>query len=318
MKSRVVIGLMVCLVAGLVGCIWPKPKPKYHSFPEFVTVPKDMTGYGADCFWLYVDAAQLGETMVLANVNCTHVEIWNNSPSKEQSQGADPSPHGFWTWDKFDPVLKAPLDNFLTEMQKRKITTVITLFGGHDMTKVNDDIFFKVLNFLKARPQGIEGIMLNLAAEPGPWTKEPYPGYFTHLTQMLDQNWTGMKVWNYGTRPASAPAGYLIEWHPQQMNEYGPLNANDMILTDSAVWFGLNIDGSLQSKVDPAKVKPYATAVRAGGNGFLYYGQRFTGWDLDVVGIQAIGSVASVKATRAEEGQNGNREQKQVSSERPE
>lgn len=280
----------IVLVSMMAGCVTPTPsKP---SFPAFVTQPKNMLGFGADTFWLYVDPNALADEMVPNGVNCTHVEIFNCSPSQAQSTSADPSPHGFWTADKFDPTLKPVLDSFLKVMQERKITTVITFFGGHDMSKVNDDIFFKILNFLKSRPQGINGIAINMAAEPGTWTKEPYPGYFNHLTQMLDQNWSGMKVWNYGTRPASAPAGYSIEWHPQVMNDYGPNNPSVIIDPDSAVWFGLNIDGSINSKIDPNKLIPYVKAVRAKGHGFIYYGQRFAGWDIDKAGIKAIGDSA--------------------------
>jgi len=269
------------------GCIWP-PTPSHHSFPYFTTTPRDMVGYGADTFWLYVDAEALAEEMVIDNVNVTHVEIFNCSPSKEKSQSSDPSPHGYWSFDKFDAQLKPQLDIFLKTMQDHKITTIVTFFGGHDMSGVNDDIFFRILNFLKSR--STDGIIINIAAEPGTWTKEPYPGYFNHLTQMLDQNWSGMKAWNYGTRPTTAPGGYWIEYHPQAYTEYGPANGNVMMLTDSYVWFQLNYDTSLQSKIDPAKLIPYAQAVRNQGNGFLYYGQRFTGWDIDKEGIKAIGS----------------------------
>ena len=283
-----VLSLVLCLFC--FGCITPTP-PK-PVFNQFVTQPKDMLGFGTDTFWLYVNPDNLANSMVPNGVNCTHVEIFNCSPSLAQSQTDDPSPHGFWTADKFDAQLKPTLDIFLKVMQERKITTVVTFFGGHDMSKVNDDIFFKILNFLKARPQGIEGIIINLAAEPGSWTKEPYPGYFNHLTQMLDQNWTGMKMWNYGTRPLSAPAGYMIEWHPQVMTDYGPNNPSVMVIPDSSVWFGLNIDGSLKSKIDPNKIIPYIKSVRSSGNGFIYYGQRFMGWDIDTIGIKAIGDAA--------------------------
>jgi hypothetical protein len=251
-----------------------------------------MVGYGADTFWLYIDAQALAEEMWKANVNCTHIEIFNCSPSKAQSQSADPSPHGYWTIDKFDTQLAPTLDKFLSVMYDHKITVIITIFGGHNMSGVTDAGLMKILNFLNARKTGNTGIMLCLAAEPGPNSPK---AVFDHLTQVLDANWQGMKAWNYGTRPFSAPGGYWIEYHPQMINEYGPAGANDMILTDSAVWFALNIDNTLQSKVAPAKVIPYARAVRAGGNGFLYYGQRFTGWDIDVTGIQAIGSITTVQ-----------------------
>lgn len=282
------LSLLLCVLC--VGCITPTP-PK-PVFKQFVTQSKDMLGFGADTFWLYVNSDNLADQMVPNGVNSTRAEIFNCSPSLAQSQSADPSPHGYWTWDKFDTDLKVPLDKFLTVMQQRKITTVVTFFGGHDMSKVNDDIFFKILNFLKARPQGIDGIIINLAAEPGPWTKEPYPGYFNHLVQMLDQYWAGMKVWNYGTRPTSTPAGYLTEWHPQAMNDYGPNSPSVIVVPDSAVYFGLNIDSSINSKIDPNKTIPYIKSVRPKGNGFIYYGQRFMGWDIDVTGIKAIGDAA--------------------------
>ena len=143
------------------------------------------------------------------------------------------------------------------------------------------------MNFLNGRATGNTGIMLNLAAEPGISSPK---AVFDHLTQVLDANWSGMKAWNYGTRPFTAPGGYWIEYHPQSYTEYGPANGNMMMLTDSYVWFQLNYDTSLQSKIDPAKLIPYAQAIRNQGNGFIYYGQRFTGWDIDKEGIKAIGS----------------------------
>lgn len=269
------------------GCALFSPAKKHKTFDHFVTEPKEMIGYGADTFWLYVDAESLAEEMVADGVNVTHIEIFNCSPSKEISQSADPSPHGYWTIDKFDTQLKVPLDNFLTVMYNHKITVGVTIFGGHDMSQVTHSSLLTILDFLNARKNGSTGIILNLAAEPGPNS----PQYiFDHLTTVMEENWTGMKAWNYGTRPATAPGGYWIEYHPQLLEDIGYPNRNSILLTDSYLWFQLNIDNTLQSKIDPAKIKPYIQKVKNNGNGFIYYGQRFTGWDIDTVGIKAIGS----------------------------
>lgn len=269
----------------LNGCITP-PVPPHPVFPQFVTTPKDMVGYGADCFWLYTDAEVLADTLVKNNVNCTRVEPLNCSPTKVLSQSADPSPHGYWTMDKFDSQLKPQLDKFLTTMQNHKITTIVTLFGGHKMAGITGDMEMQFLNFLNSRPSK-EGIIINVAAEAGPNSPK---AVFDSLTLVLDTHWNGMKVWNYGTRPVTAPAGYFVEYHPQLINEYGPMNGNIIMVSDSYVWFLLNIDSSLQSKIDPAKMTPYVKNIRSKGNGFISYGQRFTGWDIDTLGIQSIGA----------------------------
>lgn len=259
--------------------------PQPTSYPAYATEPKDWKGYGADCFWLYVEPDALGDAMLKYGVNMTHIEIFNCSPSKAASQSIDPSPHGYWQ-TRFTE-LQSPLDKFLTAMQKRKIVTVLTFFGGHDMSTVTADRLIGILDWLQARSTGTDGILPCLAAEPTTqWTVK-----FYYLSARLQGRWPAAKIWNYGTRPVNCPTGYWIEYHPQEIHEYGISNTNSLVLADSGIWYDLNQDRSLQAKIDPAKLIEYAQKVRDNGNGFCHYGQRFTGWDIDIEGIKAIGGL---------------------------
>lgn len=262
------------------------------SFFDFVAKPKDVVGFGMSCYWFYIDPGvldSLAHSMVTSGVNATHVELFNCSPSKEASETTDPGPHGFWTLDKFPGTLQPVLDRFLGAMQDHKIVTMITMYGGHDMTAMTDVSFFQIINFLKSRPGGTGGIWVNVAAEP-----KPADPKFQHFTQLLNQNWPGQRIWNAGTKPETAPNGYFIEWHPQKIRDGGPTKPSVIMLTDSAIWWQLNKDTtSFGSKLDPAKLIPYIQLCRSRGNGFMTYGQRFSGWkDIDFEGIWAVGHAA--------------------------
>lgn len=277
---------LVFLTAGCITWSWPTSTTPITglSFPAFVSDVRSVRGYGADTFWLWTDPAVFGDTLVTYGVNATHLEVYNCSPSKAASLTSDPSPHGCWTSARFAGELAGPLDAFLSAMQARKIVTVLSLYGGHNMAGVTDADLTGMLHWLNIRASGTDGIWLNLATEPGDWSPQ-----FSHLQDIVNANWTGVKVWNYGTRPPNAPPGFVIEWHAQYGNDVGP--GGDLVVTDSALWYALNLDGSLQSKLDPAKVQEFERRVVAAGNGFVSYGQNEAGWQIDTDGIKAVGGV---------------------------
>lgn len=266
-----------------------------------------LRGFGATTYWLYCEPVNFAIALKSAGLNATHVEIFNCSPSKAQSLAADPRPHGFWTLDKFRPQLKRPLNNFLAAMQERDITTVVTLYGGHNMTGVTDASCAEILTWLNARPQGINNIILNLAAEPPNKAADPSRAVFLRLTQILDRMWRGAKLWNLGTCPKTAPSGYSIEWHAQKITDYGPpaSQKKTYVLTDSHVWHELNRthlpEQSFANKTDPVKLVPFALECWRRGHGFIEYGQRFRSWqDYDLEGMRAVATGTRVYSERSE------------------
>ena len=112
---------------------------------------------------------------------------------------------------------------------------------------------------------------------------------FHQFTIILDQNWTGLKGWNYNIQPTSAPVGYYIETHPQRSNQQFP--ANCIVLTDgpAASEFG-NIDRLNPTIVNGPGLQSWIQRIHSEGKGFIWWGMSFDGKKVDYNGIKIIGS----------------------------
>lgn len=282
------MGLMLTLFTGCVS-----------SFDKFVTQPKDMIGYGVDNSWMWQDASKLGNTMVKSGVNITSIDLFGCNQT-DKPEYAPVGKWGYW-FDHFDEM-KPYLNDFLNAMKKRKITVCVSMIGwnyrngypdpqnGNRPSTVcsvrfNADWFNKILQYFKDR--GTDGIILETASEPGVRNNECMSKFYQFNT-MVASGWGGMKSWNLNGRPNSAPPGFFIKYHPNNINEQCP--ANSIILTDGPA--GAQISGGdplKEIKLNKSVAIPYIKRLHQQGKGFIFYGWCFNGDWIDEDGIKAMG-----------------------------
>lgn len=269
------------------------------KFPSFAVLPKDMLGFGVDQSWMYLDPSELGNALVKAGVNTTSIGLFG---CNKDSTATQTLPWGYWM-DHFDEM-KPKLTKFLDAMKKRRITVYVTITGWNHRNG-NPDIktgkpsticstqydlnwFSSIVDYFVAR--GTDGIVLCTAGEPVPNYGDGGPciNKFYQFTTILDSKWKGMKGWNLGVRPTTAPTGYFIEYHPQKSNEVVPVGS--ICLTDgpAASEFG-NHDPVNPSIENGPALQAYIKRLQTRSAGFIWWGMSFNGKQVDWNGIKIIG-----------------------------
>ena len=267
------------------------------AFYNFVTEPKDMLGYGVEYSWMWQDFDKLGDALVKAGVNMTRVEMFGCASTANHNE----SSHGLWCdhW----PIVARHATFFLDAMKARKITTEVCIAGWNFQGGCPDpdnggkpstvcskrfgvEWFATIMQFLAAR--GTEGLIIEAASEPYDARNRQCDARFDRFTKQLEYYWDGAKSWNKGSRPKTAPEGYLLEYHPLKAKD--KCEPGCIVLTDTSL--GKTFDKP-NGQIDPEKLIPYAKAVHDRGQGFVYYGHDFMAWkDIDVEGLKAIGGIA--------------------------
>lgn len=270
------------------------------KFSKFATSPQEILGFGVDQSWMYVDPNKLGDALVKAKVNTTSIGLFSCNSTDTEKQTI---PWGYWM-DHFDEM-KSVLTKFLDAMKKRKITVYVTICGWNQRngnpdpqtgkgatmccSRYDNNWFAHIIEYFVSR--GTDGLILCTAGEPVPNYGDGGPciNKFYGFTAILDANWTGMKGWNLGVRPTTAPAGYFIEYHPQKSSEKTPAGA--IVLTDgpAASEFG-NHDPINPSVENGPALVAYIQKQKAQNNGFIWWGMSFNGHQIDTNGIKIIGS----------------------------
>lgn len=292
---KTLIALAALILAS--GCVTQK-------FDSFTTQPAQMLGVGIDNGWMWVDASSFGDELVKNGVNCTSIEVFGCGPTKDTwpTLAIDPK-RGHWMEPSRWGEVKDKLDDFMDAMKERRITVNVTLTGWNYRggatdpangkpsticsTRFDDAWFANAVSYFASR--GTEGVILTASAEPGIGRNMECISKFDRWTAILNSKWQGMKGWNKGARPKSAPAGYFIVYHPANQNDTPPKGS--IVLTDSPVG-GTIFQGSPAetATLNPAAATAYARKVRLGGSGFITYGYPFTSWKIDKDGIKAVGS----------------------------
>ena len=287
-----VISFVGCLLMFCFGCSTP-------HFQKYASQPSEMIGFGVDQSWMYIDMNKFGDEMVKAGVNTTSIGLFGCNKDKTETQTL---PWGYYM-DHFDEM-KPTLTKFLDAMKKRRITVYVTITGWNHRNG-NPDIntgkpsticsgqyslewFNHILDYFIER--GTDGIVLCTAGEPVPNYGDGGPciSKFYQFSNLLDTRWTGMKGWNLGVRPTSAPPGYFIEYHPQKSNERTP--AGCIVLTDgpAASEFG-NSDPVNPSIENGPALQAFIKKINSEGKGFIWWGMSFNGKVVDYNGIKIIG-----------------------------
>jgi len=152
--------------------------------------------------------------------------------------------------------------------------------------RFNGDWFREIVSFLVDR--GTEGLILLATSESFDAQNRGCDARAGRFDSWLAEMWAGMKSWNRGSRPSTAPAGYFLEYHPLKAGD--PCRPDCIVLTDTSLGKALDkADGT----IDPAKLIPYAKKVHNRRQGFVYYGHSFTADKIDVDGLKAIGKAGS-------------------------
>lgn len=295
MKARclVLFGLLISLALS-TGCATPK-------FSKYASQPSEMIGFGVDQSWMWLDADKLGDALVKAKVNTTSIGLFSCNQTANPMQ-PPAGPWGYWM-DDFDG-LKPYLTKFLDSMKKRRITVYVTLCGWNQQngnfdpqtgkgatigcSRYNAAWFNHILDYFVER--GTDGLVLNTAGEPVPnyGPGGAHMAKFYEFTNILNQRWTGMKGWNLGVRPTSAPPGYWIETHPQKSTDKLP--AGCIVLTDgpAASAFG-NADPATRFIFNGPGLQSWIQTIHGQGSGFIWWGMSFDGKQVDYNGIKIIG-----------------------------
>jgi hypothetical protein len=102
----------------------------------------------------------------------------------------------------------------------------------------------------------------------------------------MAKEWPGLKAWNKGSRPGSAPSGHILDWHVNRVEQLGPRGAH-LVKTDTGNvlnWLG----GLGNNWGNLARLTQLVKATKAQGHGFAAYFWGPT-IPLDQAAIDAIG-----------------------------
>lgn len=258
-----------------------KDKESVIKQAVYPTKPSEIKGYGPCNAWYLIDAADLADRLVAAGCNTTMVEFL-----------------GWAEAGKYEDInsLAEPWRKFVTEMRKRRILIYCTIVNWNKgknsssgesicSSKYSLDWFKGVYNMVTQH--GTEGICLEACSEWDDANKNCTAKALQFIAH-VDQNWSGIKGWNRGSRPNTSPTGYWLNYHINHAKAEGP--AGCLCLTDtSTVLREINAGGDLMGFADPSKLELCARLVKHSGRGFLYYG--FGHKSIDVGAIGALSKV---------------------------
>jgi hypothetical protein len=250
------------------------------------TATGNYIGYGVVNYWMDINAADLAKQLSDNNLTITHVEFLG--PSKEVEYYDNPN------------LLYQKFLTFVSEMRKKNITTFVNIInwnkGAADGKSIcyegyNDAWFSSILNFF-VNQVGTEKIILQTASEWGGGRNSECDSKAQRWNDQMQQKWTGLKAWNRGSRPESAPSNqWFLEYHSEGVNDKFPKGS--IVTTDtSSILVELSNNGNREGFGDPSAVEAYARKVHNCDTGFIYYG--FLHKQIDSASIQAIGKVASM------------------------
>jgi len=246
-------------------------------------------GYGVENNWMNIDAAQLASELSANGLTLTHVEFLG---------------YGRETGYDNPAALYSKFLTFVEEMRKKDITVFVNIVnwnkgvhlpenGGVSIcdSKYDDAWFSGILDFF-VNQVGTDGIILQSASEWGDGQGAGCEEKAERWNNMMANRWTGMKSWNKGTQPTSAPSGYnFFEYHPGNLNTI-PNGA--LITTDHPGSLEPLQNGNLRGYANPTALESYASTVYdSGAIAFIYYG--FSHSQIDSAAIQALGRVVAAK-----------------------
>lgn len=103
------------------------------------------------------------------------------------------------------------------------------------------------------------------------------------------KQWPGLKSWNQGARPTSAPTGHILDWHVDKHSALGPRTTNKIITTDTSGILA-HLGGLKSHLTNHPELTNLVKAAKKEGGGFSAY-TFFDNINLeqDLAAIQIIG-----------------------------
>ncbi|MBI3987320.1 MAG: hypothetical protein HY343_10385 [Lentisphaerae bacterium] len=265
---RRLLGLfMIGLLAVCGGC-----EDILSSFTEKSAQPVDgvgdMVGYGPVTFWYDVDADLLGDALLENGLTITQIEFFNDAFFGDLN------------------TVKPHFNEFIGKMRQRNILVSVNIINWNYRSIGDpqyDTTWFNAIMDYFVDEVGPEGIILQAASEWDASRNLDSTDKALAFNDILAERWPGMKSWNRGAHPSSAPAGFLLEYHAHSTGDIGPQGG--ITTTDSSsILQELSLSGNVPGPVNTALLKDYARRVHAAGNGFIYYDFANPTINFDVIG----------------------------------
>jgi len=99
--------------------------------------------------------------------------------------------------------------------------------------------------------------------------------------------WKGLKSWNQGSRPGSAPSGHILDWHIDNAASTGPRTSNKLITTDTSGilnWLG-GLKSHLTNHVRLTQLVKECKKQGCGFSGYTFYDNMNMEQDLAAIDI---------------------------------
>ncbi len=224
----------------------------YHPSPDIGSGISHgrLCGYGLPNFWhACPDVDKLAETMYDAGLNLTLIEV--------DSATVDP-------WNRMSRYIKA--------MRKYGIWTIVCgNWNSNEFANATESWFQNIESFLR-NDIGPEF----LGTEISEWADARNNGWGMARKA---ENWAYrmaacspyLRVWNKGSRPSSAPVGWLSDYHIAKHRSWGPSGC--LVNGDHSDWLRWAANGPRESLVFvPQRVRESCRGALNIGRHYLLYG----------------------------------------------
>ncbi|MBI3986751.1 MAG: hypothetical protein HY343_07520 [Lentisphaerae bacterium] len=228
---------------------WFRPDPPDDP-TDGLDLPARFCGYAAPNHALETDPHKLAHALGAARLNLTLVEVDSATPD---------------IWNR--------LLAFLHAMRNEKIWTIICGNWNTAAFANAPEAWFRDLeNFLKEdigpRYLGTEISEWSDARNNGPGMARKAESW-AHRLGIIGP----LRLWNRGSRPQSAPAGWLLDYHIPRHGVLGP--AGCLVNGDHSDWLRWVHDGPRESLIAiPDRVRQSANSALDSGRHYLFYGYQ--------------------------------------------
>jgi hypothetical protein len=287
-----------------------------------ITSPTDtpnIIGYGQANYWMDIDANMFSTQLSINQIPVTYIEFLGDaslgsigtlsttSATSTASSTASTTPNSFssiissllsgsgsganTTATNYynNPVaVQSKTENFVKTMQNSGITTIINLVDWKYPNICDpqyDDAWFNTsLDFI-VNKIGKNKVILQVGSD----SSGACANKAQRWNNLMTAKWTGMKSWNQGGNPASAPSSkWFLENHPCSITAFGN-PGSDVVTKCPSLLSQLSSTGNVADGADTTVLKKYVEDVRSTGDkGFVYYNPT---QNIDYSAISTLGGI---------------------------